>query len=273
MSTRYTKEELEEYFFEALAMFNDVLESDITSENVVLDFFTPANGLAVYKRFCEKYFSDKYEKQHETENYFEFIAAEAFVGNRLYGVLIRSDIDFSLSEVLLTFLHEISHLFCTRNEIESGDFFDRYCMQSGEEDGYYNAGYAVWREAVADIMADSIMSEYATMKLEMAADEIQNCYNHISRQDSEAKKYISLIIVYVMTSEEVVGTEDWNVAEKAITSKINIGNNILREILKLVFEKLHQSQFWKITPEFIRELGLLCIELIVYRTFENSCIE
>ena len=35
MSTRYTKEELEEYFFEALAMFNDVLESDITSENVV----------------------------------------------------------------------------------------------------------------------------------------------------------------------------------------------------------------------------------------------
>ena len=111
------------------------------------------------------------------------------------------------------------------------------------------------------------------MKLEMAADEIQNCYNHISRQDSEAKKYISLIIVYVMTSEEVVGTEDWNVAEKAITSKINIGNNILREILKLVFEKLHQSQFWKITPEFIRELGLLCIELIVYRTFENSRIE
>ena len=254
MSTRYTKEELEEYFFEALAMFNDVLESDIISENVVLDFFTPANGLAVYKRFCEKYFSDKYEKQHETENYFEFIAAEAFVGKKLYGVLIRSDIEFSLSEVLMTFLHEISHLFCTRNEIESGDFFDRYCMGSGEEDGYYNAGY----------------SEYATLKLEMAADEILNCYNHISRQDSEAKKYISLIIVYVMTSEEVAGTEDWNVAEKAIESKINISNSILREILKLVFEKLHQSPFWEITPEFIRELGILWIKLIVYRTFENN---
>ena len=90
MSTKYTKEELEEYFFEALEMFNDALESDITSENVVMDFFTPANGLAVYKRFCEKYFPDKYEKQHETENYFEFIAAKAFVGNRLYGVLMRT---------------------------------------------------------------------------------------------------------------------------------------------------------------------------------------
>ena len=52
------------------------------------------------------------------------------------------------------------------------------------------------------------MSEYDTLKLEMSANEIQNCYNHINRQDSEAKKYISLIIVYVMTSEEVAGTED-----------------------------------------------------------------
>lgn len=50
MSTRYTKEELEEYFFEALAMFNDVLESDIISENVVLDFFTPANVQITLKR-------------------------------------------------------------------------------------------------------------------------------------------------------------------------------------------------------------------------------
>ena len=76
-----------------------------------------------------------------------------------------------------------------------------------------------------------------------------------------------------MTSEEVAGTEDWNVAEKAIESKINISNSILREILKFVFEKLHQSPFWEITPKFIRELGLLCIELIVYRTFETGHIE
>ena len=76
-----------------------------------------------------------------------------------------------------------------------------------------------------------------------------------------------------MTSEEVAGTEDWNAAEKAITSKISISNSILREILKLVFEKLHQSPFWEITPEFIRELGLLCVEFIVYRTFESNRIE
>lgn len=73
MSTRYTKEELEGYFFEALAMFNDVLESDITSENVVMDFFIPANGLAVYKRFCEKYFPDKYENSMKRKDFLNLL--------------------------------------------------------------------------------------------------------------------------------------------------------------------------------------------------------
>ena len=69
-------------------------------------------------------------------------------------MLIREDINFTLGGVLQMFLHEISHLYCTKNEIDGGGFFDKYCMGSGPEDGMMNAGYAIWREAVADIMAD-----------------------------------------------------------------------------------------------------------------------
>lgn len=267
MRERYTQKELKKYFFKALTMFNEVLDTDITPETVVLDFFTSYNGLAVYQRFCEKYFPNRYEKQHEAEGYFEFIAAEAFTDGKQYGVLIRSDIDFEPSEVLMTFLHEISHIFCTENEIDGENFFDKYCMGSGEEDGYYNAGYAVWREAVADIMADSIMSEYATLTLAMASLEIRKYYNQLAAQNVESKKYMSLLITYIMISKEVAGTEDWETAEKAIKNKINIKNNILMEILRLVFNKLHQSPFWKITPEFIRELGFLYIELITFKAF------
>lgn len=56
MSTRYTKEELEEYFFEALAMFNDVLESDIISENVVLDFLHLPTDLLYISGFARNIF-------------------------------------------------------------------------------------------------------------------------------------------------------------------------------------------------------------------------
>ena len=34
-----------------------------------------------------------------------------------------------------------------------------------------NAGYAVWREAVADIMADSILSEYTSLTLADVREE------------------------------------------------------------------------------------------------------
>ena len=58
------------------------------------------------------------------------------------------------------------HTFTAQGtEIDGGNFFDKYCMGSGPEDGMMNAGYAIWREAVADIMADSIISEYATIAL------------------------------------------------------------------------------------------------------------
>lgn len=35
MTERYTQEELKEYFYEALSMFNEVLDTDITPETVV----------------------------------------------------------------------------------------------------------------------------------------------------------------------------------------------------------------------------------------------
>ena len=53
-------------------------------------------------------------------------------------------------------LHELAHIFCTRNEIDGDNFFERYCMDdtiSREEDGTINAGYAVWRELIAELIA------------------------------------------------------------------------------------------------------------------------
>lgn len=134
-------------------------------------------------------------------------------------------------------------------------------------------GISTWRETIADIMADTVMSDYAAMTLEMAAHEIRNCYDRLCCQDSEAKKCMSLIIGYIMISKEVSRTKDWKTAQKAIKSKIEFDNDILMEILRLVFEKLHQSPFWKITPEFIREPGFLYTEFITFKTFARRCDE
>ena len=251
MSPSYAREELKEAFFSALEMFSDCLDSDISKDNVCIDFFIPENGIDVYERFCSKHFPKYLDEPYKEQGYFDEIAAQAFVGESCYGVLIREDIDRTLGEILQIFLHEISHLYCTANEIAGGHFLDKYYMGFGVEDGMINVGYAIWREAVADIMADSVMSENATMTLAMVKNPVRDFEQELSISNPSSKKAMSLIIAYIMISAEVATTTDWTVAEKRIRQIIGFDDPLIYGVLELVFEQLHTSPFWTITPDFI----------------------
>lgn len=91
--SRYTEQELRDTFFNALDFFNDALDSGITRENTVLAFFTPDNGLAVYERFCRRYFPKHLDEDYKAEGYFQSFAAQAFAGGGRYGVMVRADMD------------------------------------------------------------------------------------------------------------------------------------------------------------------------------------
>lgn len=49
MSFKYTQDELSEYFWHTLTLFNGCLDSDISKDNVILEFFVPENGVDVYE--------------------------------------------------------------------------------------------------------------------------------------------------------------------------------------------------------------------------------
>lgn len=271
MPHSYSQSELTKYFYEALDMFNDCLDSDISKDNLVLDYFNPENGVAVYERFCQEHFPNMLEETNYKEpGYFASVGAQAFVSDSKYGVLINERIDFTLAEVLQTFLHEISHLYCTRNEIEDGNFFDKYCMGSGPENGMMNAGYAIWREAVADIMADSVISDYTTTTLRQVRPIVQEYFQMLVPRNPGAKKAMSLIIVFIMISSEVASVTQWELAEKEIAKAIQIEDRLLFSILKQVFEQLQSGCFWKITPDFIITLGETYLCLISDRSLRNT---
>lgn len=252
---RFTKGKLLEILSDAFEQFNACMDSDITLENTVVEFFTPENGVEVYENLCRKYFPQNLEEDYTADGYFASFAAEAFVGKEVNGILVRSDIDFDEAEVWQVFLHEISHIFCTIHEIENGDFFNRYCLLPGDEGNYYYCGYAIWREAIADIMADTAMSDYAGFRLAERKKEILTLYDNVFLNNPVSKKSMSLVIAYVMLSAEVAGTEDWTVAEKAIQKQLCFREAAMLSILEDVFDNLHEGAFWEITPEFISSLG------------------
>lgn len=270
--SRYAEHELRDAFFDSLDIFNDALDSGITRENTVLAFFTPDNGLAVYEQFCRKYFPKHLDEDYRAEGYFQSFAAQAFAGGGRYGVMVRADMDIPLPELHRIFLHEISHLFCWENEIEGGGFFDRYCMGSGAEDGMMNAGYAIWREAVADIMADSILSEYASLTLADIREEAGRLYRLLSPAEPESKKCMALIIVYVMITKEVGGAAEWDKAEAGLKRHLRLDDPLLYAILKMVFDNLHRSPFRSITPEFIMGLGETYLSLLSVKYLRENII-
>lgn len=269
MKYRYTELDLRKIFCEALDVFNGCMDSTITAENTALVFFTPANGIGVYESFCKQYFPKHLMENYRQEGYFESFAAQAFVDGEQNGILFRADIDFTLSDVFYTFLHEISHIFCIRNEINGKNFFNEHCMGSGVEDGMMNAGYAIWREAIADIMASAVASEVTVTRLSSLKRKVTALYNDISVSNSASKKCMSLILVYIMNAVEVAGTEDWEQAEKAIR-KVFPFHPTMMFILELVFLNLHEPPYWSISPEFIITLGEAYLSLLSFRVMEEQ---
>ena len=79
MSHSYTKEDLKEIFFSSLEMFNECFDSDISAENIRIDFFTPQNGAGVYERFCKKHFPKFLDEPYRYKGYFDDIAAQALL--------------------------------------------------------------------------------------------------------------------------------------------------------------------------------------------------
>lgn len=262
----HTESEIIDILYSAMECFNNVLNFDISADNTIISFFTPKNGIKVYERFCNENFPDWLNEDYTTVGYFESIAASAFVGEK-YGIMIRSDLKWSSYEYFRTFLHEISHIFCTVNEIEGGGFYNKYCCGSGVENGIINAGYAIWREAIADITADAVYSDTASVSLKKVRDDVVRLYDMISYSDPNSKKYMSLIIAYLMISSEVSCTESWHEAEKAIRSNINFKDDFIYHIAEIVFINLHERAFWTITPDFIIDLGETYLSLLTSRFF------
>ena len=143
-----TTQAIEKIAYAAFEHFNRKMKTTYTSDNVKLAFYDNSDANEQYRRFCKEFFPDKLTDNNELRN----ALASAFTGKDFDGIMIRRDFSRSQSELFTIVLHELSHIWCTHNEIPTGDFYDRYCKGNLENtllDGVLNAGYAIWREFAA----------------------------------------------------------------------------------------------------------------------------
>ena len=262
MKAEHIEENLRRLFIEALELYNNRLDSDITSENTVVVICPLSKCAEKYEKLCSAFFPEHLAEPYRSDGFFDDTGAMAFVGQHRYGILIRSDTQLSKQELFFTFLHELSHIFCTQNEIDGGHFFDKYCMTPGIEGEMLCSGHHIWREAVADIMADFICTDYALTPLHSIRNTLQNLYDTLDESNPASEKQMSLIIAQTMLAKEVAGTASWSEALAAIKREIPIADHMLWGILEIVFYNMHSPPFWTITPEFISDIGSMFSSLL-----------
>ena len=246
----------------AASIFNERLGAEFSEDNLVLRCFQTENQQESFEQFCKQYFPDRLEDRYTEDGYFDFHAS-AFVGKEdsVDGILLRTDIARNPAELKHILLHELAHIFCTRNEIDGDNFYERYCMDdtiSREEDGTINAGYAVWRELAAELIAFELDDNCDVVPLRRKKDLLS--YYEGELLTGNGKMGVSMILCEAMTSAEGEASMTWDAAKSKFARFKPFDDPLYLDLLELVFTHIREC-FIEIDRDFIYEIGVLYLSI------------
>lgn len=246
--------------------YNDYFGTNYSLDNVKIEFCTVDNAREIYKSFTSEY-GFYYERRPS----FSGFGAEVFIGptdcddpEHVDGILIRTDVPAEIDNArsyMKLFVREIAQIFCTTHEIPSARkegqrFFDLYCagtptnVAETTADGQMNAGYAIWRQVIPDIIADEIYPE-PPLYLKEIKTYIDKRAQEVKVGISTAKEAMVMILERVMNSYEAKDTESWEELEEVLQDE---GIPFV-QVIHLVYDQLHTECAYRITPDFIQDLG------------------
>jgi len=266
---KLTQEKLLQLVYDSMDEINEKIGTDFSKDKIVIDFFTPDNGVDVYKNLCQKYFPQYLKEKYKEQGYFQTFAAMAFIGEKKDGILIREDMDLSCFEWHHIILHELSHIIVCREELNGENFYDKYCVDYAEnsiEDGYINAGYAIWREFSAEVFALDLDDSIVPYTLNDVKQRIQELLSYIKFDVPTAKEAMYKLLNTIFKSDDYyLSKNEDDFISKIQKSKVS---NILifDPVIRIVFRQLSRKCAWEINVEFIRELGcayLFCLSSTV----------
>lgn len=253
MSKGYIEEKLSDMFDIAVNAFDRYMNTDMKNEDIKIAFFNSDNGIEVCKEFCRKYFPNQYEMKYTQQDFIDNSAAAAFVSDEYYGILIKTDTGDTYAQIMHTLIHELAHCFCITNEIEGGNFYKKHC-ETGSEN--ISIGHKIWREAIADIIAEKIITRDSFRSIEFFAEQINYYYDMIHSSDMGISiQALSLVAVATMVSYEVMATNEWSEAKSIITDTTDVKDEKVLNLLEKIYCNIRKPKYWEISKKFIEELG------------------
>ncbi len=260
---RQSKKEFIESVIETCKpIFNDAYGLDFSRDNCLkVAFSTFENHAAVYEDFCTQFFPLYLAEGYERDR---FYTAQAFtnVDKAIYGILICLDMEQEPSDWYQIILHEMSHLFCITREISGDNFTAKYIktpIGKNPKDGWMYAGYATWREFIANYIAFQLNPIMAPLSLAKLRGAVRKFDEEVCAGNPEQTINASQVLVYIFVTAKIQkATTIETVFQTLKKNRIFESKERCehyREIINLIFHQLEKDFFWEITPQFIENVG------------------
>lgn len=263
----------------AFDSFNSFMGTSYSLDNIKIEFFNSNNAAQTYTSFTT---SNGFSYEDPSHRDFSMTVAEAFVGNtdcndstHFDGILVSTELPTGYENVVSyneAFIHELAHIFCTTHEIPSAQkagqrFYDLHCDDNSSTsddtilNGQINAGYAIWREVIADIITDKIVSKRALL-IEDIIEDAMRFANYVTITNNDSKFALQRYLSLILTAREI----------KNARSRISVSRTLdqlrlpFKQIILTVYDKLNNEPFYSIDFEFINALGAQYIAARIQNT-------
>lgn len=256
------KEWIESIIEECKPIFDDAFGFDFSRNGCLkIAFCTFENQAGVYEDFCKRYFPLYLAEVYHRTNPF---TAQAFTNadERIYGILIRLDVEQEASDWYQIILHEMSHLFCLTREIAGDNFTARYLggtIAENPQNSRLYAGYAIWREFIADYIAYQLNPIMAPLSLARLRDVVRKLDEGICAGNPEQTVNASLVLAYIFVTARIqAATDVEDIFDTLKRNRIFLSKERCenyREFINLIYPQLEKDYFWEITPQFIEKVG------------------
>lgn len=254
-------------FQEALKLFNNEMGTDFSTDNIMLCICKQNDFDSKRTQFIEEFSFNTDKSNSATVTLAEAFAYGYDNGNPISGIIFVDYPEITDAyEIMHAFLHELSHIYCTKNEVQNGHFYDDYCSDTSStsdisvENGYYNAGYAIWRELAAEIMSYSILPSIP-YGIESVIQNYEFYEENITPFSFSSKIATSDLLTKIAFTEEAATLSTEELLEIVRKSPLSF----IDKTLGLVMPQLNQEPFYKITSEFIFDLGVTYITMLTER--------
>lgn len=241
---------------------------------VVIEFAAKKNYVERFTALCAQYAPDRPVNDAHRYALEHINFANAIIGREKSAVIIKTDYKMSYDELKRNVFHELMHIYCGKTEMDTEHFIDVYGSghtldpdpEDIDYDGYINAGYFVWSEIIAEYYA---IKETAAAKhtFSTITDRVLSLLGEIDVTNRGSKTVFTMMSAYILTCRDIdsiigeIGGSDFVI--RAETPDGQKALAALGNCLRYLYDHMRTEKPWKITEEFIADLGSLYSVFVV----------